>query len=64
MDTAEKDGVSFHQIILRKSLKTYIKDLVEETTRVFKPPSAPKSLNRHRKEVDTLNSLGKQKQNG
>jgi hypothetical protein len=44
IDTADKDGVWIHQPKLLKILKVIFKDLIEESARVFKTPSAPKTL--------------------
>jgi Reverse transcriptase (RNA-dependent DNA polymerase) len=44
IDTPDKDGVWIHQLKLLKNLKINFEELLEDTTRVFKTPSAPKTL--------------------
>jgi hypothetical protein len=54
MDTDDKYVVWIHQSKLLKYLKSHFKDNIGETTRVFKTPSAPKTLILRPKEVDPL----------
>jgi hypothetical protein len=44
IDKTDKDGISIHQPKLLKNLKENLTDLIEESARVFKPPSYPKTL--------------------
>jgi Reverse transcriptase (RNA-dependent DNA polymerase) len=62
IDTANKDGVWIHQPKLLNNLKKSFKYLIEESARVFKTPSAPKTLIIRPKDGDPLISPEKQKQ--
>jgi hypothetical protein len=62
MDTTDREGVWIHQPKLLKNLKENFKDLIEESARVFKTPSAPKSLIIRNKVGDPLISPEKQRQ--
>jgi hypothetical protein len=44
IDTTDKDGVWIHQPKQLKNLKDSFHDLIEESARGFKTPSAPKTL--------------------
>jgi hypothetical protein len=61
-DTPDKAGVWIHQPKLLKNLKINFADVLEDTTTVFKTPSAPKTLIVRPKEGDPLISPERQKQ--
>jgi hypothetical protein len=62
IDTTDIDGVWIHQPILLKNLKGKFKSLIEGDPRVFKTPSAPKTLIIRPKDGDPLISPEQQKQ--
>jgi hypothetical protein len=43
IDTTDNNGVWIHQPKLLQNLKANFKDLIEESARVFKTPSGPKT---------------------
>jgi hypothetical protein len=59
-DTVDKDGVCIHQPKLLKNLKENFASIIGDTTRIFKTPSAPKTLIMHPKEGDPLISPERQ----
>jgi hypothetical protein len=61
MGTTDKDGVWIHQPKLLKNLKANLKDLIEDSARVFKTPSAPKTLIIRPEDGDPLVSPENQK---
>jgi hypothetical protein len=44
IDTPDKDGIWIHQPKVLQNLKINHEEILEEATRVFKTPSAPKTL--------------------
>jgi Reverse transcriptase (RNA-dependent DNA polymerase) len=61
IDTIEKDGVWKHQPKLLKNFKESFKSIIGDSARIFKTPSAPKTLIIRSKEGDLLISPEKQK---
>jgi hypothetical protein len=61
IDTTVKDRVWIHQPTLLKNLKANFKDIIKERARVFKTPSAPRSLIIRPKDGDPLISPEQQK---
>jgi hypothetical protein len=62
MDTTDKERIWIHQPKLLKTLKENFKDLIEDSARVVKTPSAPKTLILRPKDGDPLISPERQRQ--
>jgi hypothetical protein len=61
IDTIDKDGVWIHQPKLLEILREIFKSIIGDTTRIFKTPSAPKTLIIRPKEGNPLISPERQK---
>jgi hypothetical protein len=57
IDTVDKDGVWIHQPKILKNLKENFASIIGDTIRIFKTPSAPKTLIIHPKEGDHLKDI-------
>jgi hypothetical protein len=62
IDTTDKEGISIHQPKLLTNIKANCEDIIEESARVLKTPSAPKTLIMRPKDCDPLISPEQQKQ--
>jgi hypothetical protein len=49
IDTPDKEGIWIHQPKLLNNLKINFEEILEDTTRVFKTPSAPKTIYKGRR---------------